>query len=1261
MEELVANFTLEDTPINAQFEVEEADHVDAIFEINATGAFWGNILGNIENQTDLKDILDGLELTINNNYDTLDGRIDSVVESFDDDIDTLSGQIDSNHQEITNIATTMQGYGDIVTYNAAYFATSAQGALADTALQPNDNISELTNNAGYITGIDSTDVVNALGYTPYDASNPDGYTTNVGTVTSVNNTSPDSNGNVTITIPDTAAWGNITGTLNNQTDLQNALDAKVTNNATGSQSIALGSMATATGTGSVSFGYSADATSTYAMAIGWDASASNTNTIAIGKGAKATAAGAIAIGTGSENSASYTFQVSSYKLLDLSDGLIPDARISTNIARSSDIPTFDTDQMAAINSGATATNIGQIATNTQDISDEIINRQNADNGLQSQIDALVVASDVFDIVGTYAELQAYDISSVPVNDIIKVLVDSTHDNAATYYRCVESGGIKSWSYIGAEGAYYTKSEADGRFVAQTTTINGHALSSNISLDASDVGALPDSTVIPTVNNSTITIQKNSSTVDTFTLNQSTAKTINISIPTDTSDLTNGAGYITGITSSDVTTALGYTPYDSSNPDGYTTNVGTVTKVNNTSPDANGNVSITIPSMNSSNNYVPYRSSASAFGNSTLLYNSNAMAFTGRLHVGSASPASYYDKGRLTIYDNTASQQTTSLALLNYGGGGGCGVAVDMYNTSANNGIPSGRFGVVDNGNYSGNLQLQVKKSGAAGNPLLPAMNIVPVPAANSLTTCVSFGQDEFNRVLFDLHKPEATVTITDTDKRWGGSGTTYSVTGSNKFNTRLLVAVGDIVSFDSFTTEATVTGVVSNSTTCQITTDVTLGTISNKNISVKKAYFKITDENNNTKIYVNPYGKFAIGTLSPSYDLDVVGTINASTDVKVNGTSVIQVQSDWNETDTSSKAYILNKPNIPAGVVVDQTYDGTSTNAQSGVAIAGAGFALSSNLATVATSGDYDDLTNKPTIPTVNDSTITIQQGGTTVDTFTTNQSTNKTINIPNEIFIAEYGTTTFAEVLAAVQSNKKVLLEETETINAVDSLKHYAELSLQAIITTPSEFRFSSVYGTFARTYVLTFNNAWSVSSHTNEQIGNKVTSISSTSTDTQYPSAKCVYNNLLTKADTTLSNVSSIDSNSAVQTALDSKADTDFSNISTTAKIKTAHLASPSNTSKTVTLGASGTEYTAPTDGYYSLTLSFSNSSAATRYCRLRNESNGIDSFSIQPAATGQVGCWTVAQKGQKVKAYYSVGTITATDFRFIPCVGSESEVAS
>jgi hypothetical protein len=248
------------------------------------------------------------------------------------------------------------------------------------------------------------------------------------------------------------------------------------------------------------------------------------------------------------------------------------------------------EQQSALNSGANTTNIGQIATNTQNISNEVTNRQNADNNLQSQIDALVVASDVFDIVGTYAELQAYDISTVPVNDIIKVLVDSTHNNAATYYRCVENDNVKSWSYIGAEGAYYTKSEADGRFVEQTTTVNGQALSNNITLDAEDVGALPDTT---TIGNGTLTIQQNSTTIDTFGANDTGNTTVNITVPTDNLELTNGAGYITGINRTDVINALGYTPYNNTNPAGYTSNTGTITgiKMNNATVGTSGLVNL----------------------------------------------------------------------------------------------------------------------------------------------------------------------------------------------------------------------------------------------------------------------------------------------------------------------------------------------------------------------------------------------------------------------------------------------------------------------------------------------------------------------------------------------------------------------------------------------------------------------------------------------------------------------------------------------
>jgi len=52
-------------------------------------------------------------------------------------------------------------------------------------------------------------------------------------------------------------------------------------------------------------------------------------------------------------------------------------------------------------------------------------------------------------------------------------------------------------------------------------------------------------------------------------------------------------------------------------------------------------------------------------------------------------------------------------------------------------------------------------------------------------------------------------------------------------------------------------------------------------------------------------------------------------------------------------------------------------------------------LATVATSGSYNDLLNKPTIPTVNDTTITIKKNTSdTGDSFTTNTDTEKTINL---------------------------------------------------------------------------------------------------------------------------------------------------------------------------------------------------------------------------------------------------------------------------
>lgn len=113
-------------------------------------------------------------------------------------------------------------------------------------------------------------------------------------------------------------------------------------------------------------------------------------------------------------------------------------------------------------------------------------------------------------------------------------------------------------------------------------------------------------------------------------------------------------------------------------------------------------------------------------------------------------------------------------------------------------------------------------------------------------------------------------------------------------------------------------------------------------------------------------------------------------------------QSDWNETSPTNSSYIKNKPSL-ATVATSGSYNDLSDkptipaaqvnsdwNAASGVTQ----ILNKPSLATVATSGSYNDLTNKPTIPTVNNATLTIQKNGTNVQTFTANQSTNATANI---------------------------------------------------------------------------------------------------------------------------------------------------------------------------------------------------------------------------------------------------------------------------
>ena len=102
---------------------------------------------------------------------------------------------------------------------------------------------------------------------------------------------------------------------------------------------------------------------------------------------------------------------------------------------------------------------------------------------------------------------------------------------------------------------------------------------------------------------------------------------------------------------------------------------------------------------------------------------------------------------------------------------------------------------------------------------------------------------------------------------------------------------------------------------------------------------------NKPTVYNHWFGTQAQYDLLPTKDINTIYHIEGAA----------PMQSDWNEADPTSMAYINNKPSIPAAQVKSDWN-----------AVSGMGEILNKpSLATVATSGDYNDLQNKPSIPVV--------------------------------------------------------------------------------------------------------------------------------------------------------------------------------------------------------------------------------------------------------------------------------------------------------
>lgn len=430
--------------------------------------------------------------------------------------------------------------------------------------------------------------------------------------------------------------------------------------------------------------------------------------------------------------------------------------------------------------------------------------------------------------------------------------------------------------------------------------------------------LSNKPTIPTVNNATLTIQKNGANVQTFTANQSTNATANITVPTKTSELTNNSGYITSSSLSSYLplaggtmtgATYGYFPATASTMvgneynillnggDRYTlTQSGTGTL---TAAQVKGLFDGALAPQYSSDGVDPNNPYVLLIENLPNVHTQTGGVFgwTCRYWVPTSFKVEFYDtynsRGWVTAVEKT---NTPTKELF-----------VDIYRTLHGGSFTKIRITIYDsNGDVGANGH---RKWGISEIFFCHPEAITPYAYANvdKANTATKATQDASGNVITTTYAKKTEIpTVNNATLTIQKNGTNVQTFTANQ----------------------------STNATANITVPTKTSELTNNSNFVADASYVHTD-NNYTTTEKNKLSGIAAG-------------------------AEVNVQANWTQTTTTADDYIKNKP----------------------------------TLATVATSGSYNDLSNKPTIPTVNNATLTIQKNGSTVKTFTANASSNVTANI---------------------------------------------------------------------------------------------------------------------------------------------------------------------------------------------------------------------------------------------------------------------------
>lgn len=151
-----------------------------------------------------------------------------------------------------------------------------------------------------------------------------------------------------------------------------------------------------------------------------------------------------------------------------------------------------------------------------------------------------------------------------------------------------------------------------------------------------------------------------------------------------------------------------------------------------------------------------------------------------------------------------------------------------------------------------------------------------------------------------------------------------------------------------------------------------------------------------------------------------VNSVNGKTGDVVLTTSDLENTSDYQtgaEVDSAIDSAI-NELNIPTKTseLTNDGEDGTSS------------YVEEDELAAVAKTGSYNDLDNKPTIPTVNDATLTITQNGVSKGTFTANDADDTTIEVSDTTYTAGTGIDITNNVISSTGGGGPTVVQTTGT-----------------------------------------------------------------------------------------------------------------------------------------------------------------------------------------------------------------------------------------